>query len=482
MHIKLNGFSVTCGLLSVRWSVIEDEDICKLVQNNATLPSNTNNHIIVGLNLQNTKRYKVAVQTNNIRGQSGLPVCSTPVTIDTSTPTNGWVYDGIGSTDLQYQSSKSFRASWGGFQSINGIGKYEVAMEYKQPSSNKKTQVQGFVNVNLNVTFSKTIAVIPDGSNVTTKVRAYTKAGLYTEIVSNGLIVDTSQPLSGSVADGPNLLSDLAYAAWTTSFTISWGKFRDPHTPIINYNVGVKRKSGGFVLSGLTTVGILYQYEVSNLALVSEEEYCAIVESENVAGLKTVAYSDCVLIDHDVPRNGTVRDGSSSDIDYQSSDRVFHGNWNGFDDGNRGSGLAEYQYILTDQNNINVTLWTSVSLQTNITLTGLSLTNGNTYYITVRAIDRVGNYNDRKSDGVYIDTTHPVYTGKVIVQGETAQEKNESVVYVQDKESITASWPQFVDEHSGMNKYQWSIVEDHHEPVVWQDVPNTSLGTRATFP
>ena len=481
LHLKLNGFSLTCGSLTVKWSLIKDDDKCNLDKNNATLLSNTKNHILIGLNLQDAETYKVVVQISDIRKQSGLSVCSNPVTIDTSTPTSGWVHDGIGPTDLQYQSSRSFSASWGGFQSIYGIGKYEVAMEYKPLSSSDKVQVQDFMDVNLNVSFSKTIAVIPDGSNLTTKVRAYTKAGLYTEIASNGVTVDTSEPLSGSVADGSNLLSDLEYADWTNSFTVSWEPFTDPHTPIIKYSVGVKRKNGGFVSSGLYIVGLKQNFVVLGLVLASGEEYCAIVEGENAAGLKTFAHSNCLLVDHDAPQHGTVRDGSFDDIDYQSSDTVFHANWNGFDDGVRGSGLAEYKYTLTDQNDINIKSWTSVSLRTNVTLDGLSLVDGNTYYITVRAIDRVGNYKDIKSDGVYIDATHPVYTGKVIVEGETAQENNELVVYVQHKEPITASWPQFVDAHSGMKKYQWSIVKNQEQPTKWQDMPGTSLATRATF-
>jgi hypothetical protein len=482
LHLQLSGFSVTCGSLTVRWSLIKAENSCNLGRNNATLSSNTNNHIFAGLDLQNTDTYKVVVQASNIREQFGLPVCSNAVTIDTSTPTGGWVYDGSGSTDLQYQSSKSFSASWGGFQSTYGIGKYEVAMHYQPQSSNDQIEVQGFVNVDLNVSFSKTIAAIPDGSKLTTKVRAYTKAGLYTEIVSNGVTVDTSQPLPGSVSDGSNLLSDLEYADWTSSYTVSWEPFTDPHTPIVNYNVGVKRKNGGFVSVGLTAVGITYQSVVTSLTLASEEEYCAIVEGENAAGLKAQVYSNCLLIDHDAPRHGTINDGLSDDIDYQSGDTVFHANWNGFDDGTRGSGLADYKYILTDQNDVNVTSWTSVGLQTNVTILGISLVDGNTYYMTVRAIDRVGHYKEIKSDGVYIDTTHPVYTGKIIVEGEMAQKDNESVVYIQNiEDSVTASWPQFVDEHSGMKKYQWSIVEDQEQPTEWKDVPGINLATRAVF-
>jgi hypothetical protein len=93
----------------------------------------------------------------------------------------------------------------------------------------------------------------------------------------------------------------------------------------------------------------------------------------------------------------------------------------------------------------------------------------------------VGNYKDVKSDGVYIDTTHPVYTGKIIVEGETALKDNKSVVYIDNKGSVTASWPQFVDQHSGMKKYQWSVVKNHEQTTEWKDVPGTNLATRAIF-
>jgi hypothetical protein len=481
LHLQLSGFSSTCGSITVKWSLIKAGDNCILGKNNATLSSSTNNHILADLNLWTTETYKVVVQGNNIRQQFGLPVCSNAVTIDTSMPTGGWVYDGLGHTDLQYQSSKLFSTSWGGFESIYGIGKYEVAMEYQPLSSKDQIEVQYFVNVYLNVSFSETIAIIPDGMKVRTKVRAYTKAGLYIEIVSNGVTVDTSKPLPGTVADGSIISSDLEYTDWTSSYTISWEPFRDPHAPIVNYNVGVKRKNGGFVSLGLTAVGMIYRFVIPGLVLISEVEYCGIVEAENAAGLKALAYSNCLLIDHDAPRHGTVNDGLSNDIDYQSDNTVFHANWNGFGDGVHGSGLAEYKYILTNENDNNLTLWTTVGLQTNVTILGINLLDGSIYYITVRAIDRVGHYKEIKSDGVYIDTTHPVYTGKIVVEGEMAQENEETVVYIQSEDSVTVSWSQFVDDHSGMKKYQWSIVGNHEQSTEWEDVPGIDLATRAVF-
>ena len=400
-------------------------------------------------------------------------MCSNVVTIDTSRPTGGWIRDGLGTKDIQYQSSKTVSATWGGFKTTYGMAKYEIAVYQGS------TLLQSFTNVNLKVSYSKTFPAIADGSKIIVKVRAFTKAGLYSEISSNGVTVDTSKPTAGTVSDGP--ASDLKYASWIRTYDASWTQFTDPHSPIVEYKVGVKRKGGGFVSSGLISVGLKRTGKVSGITLTSGFEYCAVVEGTNAAGLSTQASSDCLLIDHDAPGSGTVNDGTSEDIDYQSADGTFNANWRGFDDGKKGSGLAEYKYKMTDKNNKDITSWSSARLQTKITVTGLSLLNGNTYYITVRALDKVGHYNDVRSDGVTVDTSHPVYTGSISVQGEKTQGNGEPVVYIRSTDSVTLSWPQFVDEHSGMNKYQWTIVEKGVNPTSWTDVPGVKLATKAVL-
>ena len=472
LYLKLSNFSVTCGDLTTKWSLLQDIAICALGKNTGSLPP-TNNHVLSGLTLKNDEAYKVVVQVNDIRGQAGLPVCSNAVTIDTSRPSGGWIRDGLGSKDVQFQSSKKISATWGGFRTTHGIAKYEVAVY------NNRTLLQPFTNVNLKASFSKTLPAITDGSKIIVQVRAFTKAGLYSEISSNGVTVDTSNPRPGTVSDGSS--SDRMYAKWTASYDASWTQFTDPDTPIVEYKLGVKRKDGGLVSSGLTSMGLKHAGQVSGLTLTSGFHYCALVEGVNAAGLSTQAMSDCLLIDHDAPQPGTVNDGNSDDIDYQSADSVFDANWDGFDDGQKGSGVAEYKYKLTDKNNKNIIAWTSAGLQTNVTVTGLNLVNGNKYFITVRAIDKVGHHKDVKSDGVSIDTSHPVYTGRISVQGESAQNNGVEVIYIRDNDSMAVSWPQFVDKHSGIKKYQWSIFEKGTRPTSWNDVPGVKLATNAVL-
>ena len=473
LYLKLTGFSVTCGALDIKWSLLKSKDSCTLGKNPGSL-TNTINHVLNGLTLKSGETYKVVAQAYDMRGESGLPVCSNALTIDTSRPSGGWIRDGLGSKDAQFQSSKTISASWGGFKTTHGIAKYEVAVYIKN------NPLQSFTNVNLAASFTKTFAAITDGSKIVTKVRAFTKAGLYSEISSNGVIVDTSRPTAGKVIDGTS--NDLKYASWTTTYNASWTSFTDAHTPIVEYKLGVKKKDGGLVGSGLTSVGSKRGGSISGLRLTSGIEYCAVVEGVNAARLSTQATSDCLLIDHDAPQPGSVNDGTSPDIDYQSGDNIFHANWNGFSDGQKGSGIAEYRYKLTDKKSGRViTQWASSGLQTKATITGLNLANGNTYFITVRAVDKVGHHVEASSDGVFIDTTHPVYTGSISVQGETAQKNGETVVYIKSKESVTVSWPQFVDEHSGMSKYQWAIVERRKKSASWKDVPGVNLATKAVL-
>jgi hypothetical protein len=449
---------------------LKDKDSCTLKHNSGDLG---NSRILSGLTLQSGEAYKVVVQTYDVRGQSGLPVCSNVVIIDTSKPAGGWIRDGLGTNDVQFQSTLTISASWGGFQAIYGIAKYEVAVY------SNDTLLQPFTNVKLKASFNKTFSKITDGSKINVKVRAFTKAGLFSEISSDGVTVDTSNPKPGTVSDGSS--SDLKYANWTSTYHASWTPFTDPQTPIVEYKLGVKQKYGGLLSSGLTSVGLKLTDQVARLTLTSGVQYCAIVEGVNAAGLSTQASSDCLLIDHDAPRPGTVNDGPSDDIDYQSADNVFFANWHGFDDGQKGSGLAEYKYKLTDKNTNDITSWVSAGLHTKANITGLNLLDGNTYYVTVRAIDKVGHHKDVKSNGVFIDTSHPVYTGSMSVQGEVAQKDGETVVYMRDNDSVTVAWPQFIDTHSGMRKYQWTIVEKGAKLTSWKDVPGVKLANNAVL-
>ncbi|XP_046852682.1 uncharacterized protein LOC124445941 [Xenia sp. Carnegie-2017] len=471
-YLKITGFSVNCGTLTLKWSLLKGQESCSARNVSGTLPS-TSNQILSGLSLKNGQTYKILLQSYDMRNKVKQTVCSNVVTIDTTKPSGGWVRDGLGTKDIQYQSSKKVSATWGGFTTTHGIKKYEVAVYYKSKT------LTSFINVNLNASFSKTISTLRDGSQIIIKVRAFTKAGLYSEVSSNGVIVDTSKPKAGIISDGLSI--DKKYANWTTTYEANWQPYSDNDSPITEYKIGVKRKNGALVSSGFISVGRQLKGKVTGLSLTSGIEYCALVKGINAAGLSAQAASNCLLIDHIAPQPGVVNDGASDDIDYQSADNVFRANWKGFTDGKNGSGIMEYMHKITDNSGRQITNWFSVGLQTKATVTGLNLVNGRSYFITVKAIDKVGHFVEVRSDGIYIDISHPVYTGKLLVQGETGEKNGKRVIYLRNNNSLSVSWPQFLDEQSGMLKYQWSIVEVNSTVTTWSDVPGVKLSTKAVL-
>ena len=103
-------------------------------------------------------------------------------------------------------------------------------------------------------------------------------------------------------------------------------------------------------------------------------------------------------------RDGMVIDGSGEDIDYVNSTTNVEASWSGFSD--EESGIGSYEYALgSDASLIDIIDFTSVGLEQNIMVTGLSLANGSHYQFSVRAIDMVGNVSDTAtSDGFVVDS------------------------------------------------------------------------------
>jgi DUF917 family protein len=115
------------------------------------------------------------------------------------------------------------------------------------------------------------------------------------------------------------------------------------------------------------------------------------------------------LTDTEAPTAGTVSDGLSAEIAYTGSPSELSATWKGFSDG--GSGIAQYEYAI-DISETSITgsivTWTSTGTETFVTKSELSLIEGNTYYVSVRATDVALNVSSvATSNGVTVDLTAP---------------------------------------------------------------------------
>ena len=187
-----------------------------------------------GLILQDNNSYKVSIQASDIRKNVPQLVCSGVVVIDTSKPQGGWIRDGSGA-DLSYQDGKLLQVNWGGVQTRHGVRKYDWKVLITPFNTNQTTELIPFTTVYQNTSAQKSFNSITDGSKVKFVVRAYTKAGLFSDLTSDGVVIDTSPPIAGKVYDGNQVGFDLKFAKWAKTFSANWDIFTDSHSPISRY-------------------------------------------------------------------------------------------------------------------------------------------------------------------------------------------------------------------------------------------------------
>ena len=472
IFLRVSGFSVSCGTIKLRWFVLSRTSTCSGSSlANGTLPNGNRRHTLTGLTLQDNISYKVAISASDLRDKAQQRVCSSVIVVDTSKPTGGWIYDGT-AADIDYQSSKLFHANWGGVQTRHGVGRYEWKVLLTPYKTNQTTELTPFYSTNLNKNASKLLSNITDGSKVLFVTRAYTKAGRFSDLTSNGVIVDTSPPVATEIYAGSTAGINLKYAKWSDTFSANWNSFLDPHSPISRYMWAIQMQGTG--RSTTYTNAALNRFpKFTGLRLVSGEKYCAVVRGYNEAGLYTEATSDCVLIDHDAPQGGTVNDGYVSDVDYQANDTVIAANWNGFTDGKNGSGIVEYKYKITDENGSTILNWTSVGNATNITQNDMPLKNNAKYFVTVKAIDAVGLSTNVTSDGVLIDNSH-LLAGKIY----DGSQAGSDLKYSTWNNTFSANWEPFTDPQSPISKYTWAVLKLNDDYLI--SFTSTALNCSAT--
>ncbi|MCG2725257.1 MAG: lectin like domain-containing protein [Elusimicrobia bacterium] len=102
-----------------------------------------------------------------------------------------------------------------------------------------------------------------------------------------------------------------------------------------------------------------------------------------------------------------VNDGAGADIAYVNSLTQLSANWSAATDGE--SGIAKYWYAIgTSAGATNTVDWTDNGLNLTVTKTGLNLTDGLTYYFTVKAENGIGLESSiANSNGQLADITSP---------------------------------------------------------------------------
>jgi hypothetical protein len=252
--------------------------------------------------------------------------------------------------------------------------------------------------------------------------------------------VDTTPPEAPySVSDG--LGNDIAFTGSMNALSAHWDSAGDPESGIKAYWYAIGTTIGGTDVKDYTDNGIRTAVTVTGLSLAQGETYYFSVKAENGAGLFSPAVaSNGQTVDTTVPTTPVVKDEG----DYTNRISELSAQWFSTDSE---SGIVANKYAIgTESGGTDVVNWTSIGGANAITHSGLNLTEGATYYISVRSTNQVGDWSGiGSSDGITVDVSAP-YDLSLGISGHTGS-TNRTVVPLK----VSAK-----DKISGLGEMQFS--------------------------
>ncbi|MFN8370239.1 MAG: LamG domain-containing protein [Bacteriovoracaceae bacterium] len=172
------------------------------------------------------------------------------------------------------------------------------------------------------------------------------------------------------------------YSSFTSSPSLSWTASSDSGAGILRYEVSLGSSAGATDIVSWTNVGVTTSYQFTGITpnLVNGNTYYANVRViDNAANTSSVTSSDGWTVDTSAPSDITVT-FTGCTTNYLGA------TWTTSTDSE--SGISKYEYALgTTNGGTDVISWTSNANSTSLSLASLSLTAGNTYYLSARAVN-----------------------------------------------------------------------------------------------
>ena len=380
-----------------------------------------------GLTLQEGSRYYTSVRATNAVALVSEVGSSDGILVDSTPPPAPTVTDDGGFTS----SVDTLHVTWTSVGSPSGIASYE----YSIGTAAGQTDTKAWTNVALATQATATGLTLQHGKTYYVNVRAIStigKAGVVGS--SDGILVDTTPPGKPSVTDGG------AYASSPSQLTGSWTA-SDAESGVVSYEYAVGTTSGGTNIKNWTSAGNQTSATIGSMTLIDGGNYFISVRATNGAGLKSqVGTSDGIIVDLTAPSTPSVTD----DGIYTTNASQLHATWSSSD---AQSGIAKYEYAIGTTSGGTDTLgWTSAATAVEKTITGLSLTSGKRYYISVRSTNGAGMVSSvGTTDGILVDTTPP-----------TTPAVTDDGMYSKNATTLHASWTAS-DAETGITLYEYSI-------------------------
>ena len=399
--------------------------------------------------LKNNRRYFITIFVRNSAGLFTIK-SSSPLVSDFEAPKNGFVMDGWGFNDAEYQSFSSlYRAHWYGFTDFSGIETVYLGLSSK-PNSTVCDVVKEEVVSGKNDFHVLSGLALTSGTKYYACLKLVDKAGNSALIQSNGVLVDTSAPIPGYVLDGGQT-QQIDIQIESSVLRASWGNFTERETKIVSFQLAFGSFPGGQDIQEFTDVGLVNTARSSKLKvaeLTSGHRYYASVIALNVLGMpSSVVSSDGVLVDFTPPRfSQPVRDGSdhSKELSY-TTENSLKATWTCEDPE---TNISSIEIAFGSQpGGADVLNFTSLSVTQTSFIINHKLHLGYRYFGTVRCTNKLSLTATFFSDGVVYDDTPP---DSVYINDGDYQDSNRT---------LTMSF-RFVDKESGVQTYRVEVWEN----------------------
>ncbi|KAL8573311.1 hypothetical protein ACOMHN_032773 [Nucella lapillus] len=386
---------------------------------------------------------------NNV-GLSATGSADSPILIDNTPPVAGQVMDGarLGLELCCQRSTSQICAQWLLFHDPDshiksfhwGVGsspgKDDVVPFHSLSADTKQACRQA--PLRHNVTYFSTI--VADNKALNTKSA---------NASSDGLLIDVTPPLPGTVSDGSDVTHDVNFTSETATVTASWAGFQDKESGLASYSVAVTvdgqlEKS----VNGLSSLSKAFSDH--SFSLKHKETVVVHLQASNRAGGTVTIATDGVLVDHTPPQMIDVTTRQKSP--YQLKGDVLEFVWN-FTDPE--SGLDQYRCVIFQRYQGQKTkFWPeqsafhaidvsqSSTTREALNLTGLTLQSGASYSLQVVAVNGANMASTHESTTVLVDTTPPsILTVSLTKQGEEEEDTDDNghVIHV-DGQPLWVTW------------------------------------------
>ena len=431
-----------------------------------------------GLSLSNGQIYYFTVKAQNGAGLQSAAANSNGQTVDTTAPSNpATVNDGTGADVAYTNSVTQLSANWtASADAQSGVVKYYYAIG----TTAGATDVVTWTDNGTATSVTKTGLSLSNGQIYYFTVKAENGAGLQSAVAnSNGQTADTTAPSTpASVNDGAG--ADTAYTTSATQLSANWAASADAQSGVAKYYYAIGTTAGAADVVDWTDNGAATSVTKTGLSLSNGQIYYFTVKAENGSGVQSAAVnSNGQTVDTTTPSApASVNDGAGADTAYTTSATQLSANWTASVDAQ--SGVTKYYYAIgTTAGATNVVAWTDNGTATSVTKTGLSLSNGQIYYFTVKAENGSGLQSAAvNSNGQTVDTTAPS-TPAAVNDGAGAD-----AAYTTSATQLSANWTASADAQSGVVKYYYAIgtTAGATNVVAWTDngtatsVTKTGLG------